>query len=298
MGSIPRGWLLLGLAASIPQVVSADTQTAQLAISIGGLLLGYQAFGRLTGSLSQASGAVIAWQQVADMVRASRTDIESPPLTICDTFSHPTRLDEHQKIIEGTELVYRYREHSEPVLRHCSFKIYRGERILLEGPSGEGKSTLISLLTALRTPESGLLLVQGLDFHTLGPDGWRRRVAAAPQFHENHVLTGTLAFNLLLGRNWPAEPEELDEARKVCEELGLGRLLERMPSGVSQVVGETGWQLSHGERSRLFIARALLQGGDLVVFDESFAALDPENLRLALDCVLKRSRTLLVVAHP
>jgi len=65
-----------------------------------------------------------------------------------------------------------------------------------------------------------------------------------------------------------------------------------------QMVGESGWQLSHGERSRLFMARALLQNADLLIFDESFAALDPENLRLALDCALRRAKTLLVIAHP
>ena len=59
-----------------------------------------------------------------------------------------------------------------------------------------------------------------------------------------------------------------------------------MPAGLQQMVGETGWQLSHGERSRLYIARALLQGAELVVLDESFAALDPETLARALRCVL------------
>ena len=65
-----------------------------------------------------------------------------------------------------------------------------------------------------------------------------------------------------------------------------------------QQVGETGWQLSHGEKSRLYIARALLQGADLVVLDESFAALDPDNLQRALRCVLERARAVLVIAHP
>jgi ATP-binding cassette subfamily B protein len=71
-----------------------------------------------------------------------------------------------------------------------------------------------------------------------------------------------------------------------------------MPAGMLQMVGESGWQLSHGERSRLYIARALLQGSDVLIFDESFAALDPENLRLALDCVIKRASTVMVIAHP
>ena len=71
-----------------------------------------------------------------------------------------------------------------------------------------------------------------------------------------------------------------------------------MPSGLQQTVGETGWQLSHGERSRLFLARALLHEGDVLVLDECFATLDPETLRLAMDTVQRRARTLVCVAHP
>jgi ABC-type multidrug transport system fused ATPase/permease subunit len=142
------------------------------------------------------------------------------------------------------------------------------------------------------------LLVAGLDRHSLGGEEWRRRVVAAPQFHENHVLTGSFAFNALMGRSWPPRPEDLIEVENVCRGLGLGELLNRMPSGVLQVIGETGWQLSHGERSRLYIARALLQDAHLVVLDESFAALDPESLQRALHYVLERANALLVIAHP
>ena len=184
-----------------------------------------------------------------------------------------------------------------PVLQGLDLRVAHGERILLEGPSGGGKSTLAALLTGLRQPGAGLLLLQGLDRHTLG-EGWHRLAAEAPQFHENHVLTGTLAFNLLMGRRWPAGPVELDEAQALCEELGLGELIARMPGGLAQRIGETGWQLSHGERSRLFLARALLQQAPLTVLDESFAALDPATLQRCLDAALRRSATLVVIAHP
>jgi ATP-binding cassette subfamily B protein len=71
-----------------------------------------------------------------------------------------------------------------------------------------------------------------------------------------------------------------------------------MPSGLRQVVGETGWQLSHGEKSRLFVARTLLADASLVVLDESLAALDPETAREVLACVRRRAWSLLLVAHP
>jgi ATP-binding cassette, subfamily B, bacterial len=201
-------------------------------------------------------------------------------------------------VLEAHELVFRYHDRGAPVLRGCNLRIRAGDRLLLEGTSGGGKSILAALLSGLRVPESGLLLLRGLDRQTLGAEGWRRRVVAAPQFHENHVLTETFAFNLLMGRRWPPQPGDVEAAERICRELGLDDLLSRMPAGLLQMVGETGWQLSHGERSRLYMARALLQDADLVIFDESFAALDPESLQRCLRCVLNRAATVLVIAHP
>ncbi|HZN95644.1 MAG TPA: ATP-binding cassette domain-containing protein, partial [Myxococcales bacterium] len=78
----------------------------------------------------------------------------------------------------------------------------------------------------------------------------------------------------------------------------LGPLLDRMPAGLLQTVGDSGWQLSHGERSRLYLARALAQEADVVILDETFAALDPETLERAMECALRRAKTLVVIAHP
>ncbi|MGH8557446.1 MAG: ATP-binding cassette domain-containing protein [Methylococcales bacterium] len=101
-----------------------------------------------------------------------------------------------------------------------------------------------------------------------------------------------------MGRRWPPRPEDLEEAEDICRELGLGSFLDSMPSGMMQMVGESGWQLSHGEKSRLYIARTLLQNAHLLIFDESFSALDPNTLRAALQYALNRAPALLVIAHP
>ena len=77
----------------------------------------------------------------------------------------------------------------------------------------------------------------------------------------------------------------------------LDTLLERMPAGLEQMVGESGWRLSHGERSRIYIARSLLQKADLLILDESFGALDGTSLRTVLACVERRAPALLVIAH-
>ncbi len=101
-----------------------------------------------------------------------------------------------------------------------------------------------------------------------------------------------------MGRQWPVSEDHIQEAHDLCVDLGLGELLQRMPSGMMQMVGETGWQLSHGERSRIFLARALLQNTQLTILDESFSALDPESLEKCLNCAFERAQTLLVISHP
>lgn len=297
-GFIPRGWLLVGLIGLAPSFASAASSPAQVAISLGGILLAYQALMKLSAGLSQIAGAVIAWKQIALLFSAAaRPEVRGLPL-LANAVSQEETTTEKQRLIEAHDIVFRYRDRGDAVLKGCNLIIHSGDRLLLEGASGGGKSTLGSLLVGLRFPETGLLLVRGLDRQTLGSKGWRRLVTAAPQFHENHIITGTFLFNILMGRRWPPTGDDYKEAESVCVELGLGSLLGRMPAGMLQMVGETGWQLSHGERSRLFIARALLQKTDLIVLDESFAALDPETLRKALRCVLDRASTLLVIAHP
>ncbi|HEX8139762.1 MAG TPA: ABC transporter ATP-binding protein [Pyrinomonadaceae bacterium] len=296
----PRGWLILGLCGIIPAFTSGGASPESLAISLGGVLLIRKAFDKLGEGLATFAAAGIAWQQVKPFFRASRLPENKglPSFAAASARADSVEQAHRSMLVEAHDVTFRYEGRDEPALKGCNLSIRVGDKVLLEGPSGGGKSTLASLLTGMRAPDAGLLLLDGLDRQTLGSDGWRRRAVSAPQFHENHILTESFAFNLLMGRRWPPRQEDVAEAQVVCRELGLGQLLERMPAGFEQMIGESGWQLSHGERSRLFIARALLQDAELVVLDESFAALDPENLRLALTCVLKRAQTLVVIAHP
>ena len=294
---IPRGWFLIALVGLMPSFLSGSATQVGLIVSIGGILFAQGALQKMIQGASALIGVSIAWRQVGPLFHAaSRQETPGSPTF---ALAMPTKnRNQRETLIEAREIVFRYRDRGEPVLKGASLTIHTGDRLLFEGPSGGGKSTFASLLIGLRQPESGLLLLGGLDRQTLGAEGWRQRVVSAPQFHENHILTETFGFNLLMGRAWPPSNEDLAEAEAVCRELDMGPLLDRMPAGMMQMVGETGWQLSHGEKSRLYLARALLQGADLIILDESFAALDPETLALALQCTLRRAKSLVVIAHP
>ncbi len=294
-----RGWLLIGLIGLIPAFVNSNIDMASVAISIGGILSIELALRKLGQSLNQMVEAVIAWQQIKPVYMAA-TRFE--PTGVTKT-ANVMPLEESNKssrhpIVETFNLRFNYQENGTIVLKEGDLCVRKGDRILLEGASGSGKSTFVSLLTGLRTPQQGFILCCGVDRETMGATEWRRRIVAAPQFQENHVFSGYFLFNLLMGRNWPTMSGDTADAVKICTELGLDGLLQQMPGGVMQIVGETGWQLSHGERSRLYIARALLQhDADLIILDESFAALDPKNFYRAMDCTLKRGKTLIIIAH-
>jgi ATP-binding cassette subfamily B protein len=294
--AVPRGWMLVGFLGIAPALFSAASSVSELAISLGGVLYSFRALELFVSGLTDVGQAGAAWTEVETLLHAaSRSPAEGcAQVAVIDSNG---QLENGDLLIEARNLTFRHQGRAEPILRGCNVRVCKGDHVLIEGPSGSGKSTLGSLLAALRLPESGLILLNGLDPQTLGHERWRERIVMAPQFHENHVLTETLAFNLLMGRGWPPSRKDVEEAELVCRELGLGELFDRMPAGMLQMVGESGWQLSHGEKSRLYIARALLQGTEMVILDESFAALDSENRKRTLLCALKRSPTLLVITH-
>jgi ATP-binding cassette subfamily B protein len=296
---VPRGWLFAALAALAPQVVGAAAGpsggAAVLATALAGVVVAYGALRKLTQAFPALATAAVAWRQVAPLFAGVGAAAPAPRVARA---SAPAPSGAEPPLVAARELGFRYPGRAKPAIADCSFEIRRGDRVLLEGASGGGKSTLATLLAGLRAPDVGSLALDGVEQGALGLSRWRERAGVVPQFHENHVFSASVLFNLLMGRAWPPRREDVQEAEALCRELELGGVLARMPSGMEQLVGESGWQLSHGERSRLFIARALLQRLDLRILDESFAALDPETLERVLGCVLARAETLVVIAHP
>jgi ATP-binding cassette subfamily B protein len=257
-----RGWIVANIGYLA--LTGVTTLSGSALMGLGVAL--YVAFSlrRLIGGAWQLIAARIAWRELRPLRRAA---VAPPPAATAP--------------LSASGLAFQFPDVTRPLFSRVDLRVAPGDRVWLRGDAGEGKSTLAATLAGLRAPTQGELTTP--------------RVALAAQFHDNHLLSAPLAFNLLLGRAWPPTAADLREAHEVCLELGLGPVIERMPQGLMQLVGETGWQLSHGERSRVFLARALLQPSDLVILDESFTALDPETFRQCWQCVERRARTVLVI---
>lgn len=298
---VARGWMVLVLSGLAATLWLAPAKSVNLPVALAGILLALQALTSVADGLVSLINGLSVWQQVKPLFLAATPvtpQLSSVPRLVGTPEIPNNSSSGNQPMVIGRDLEFRYQQNGRAIVHQVNLQIRRGDRLLLEGSSGSGKSTVAALIAGLRSLNAGLLLLYGYDQQTIGTALWRRRVVLVPQFHENYLFTGTLAFNLLMGHQWPPTATDLREAEQICQELGLGDLLARMPAGMQQMVGESGWRLSHGERSRLYIARALLQQSDLLILDESFAALDPENLQIALTCVLRRATTLLVIAHP
>jgi ATP-binding cassette subfamily B protein len=284
-GVVPsRAVLLTGVLLLLPQLHSS---APELAIAIGGLLLASDALDAVAHGAAGLGDAVGALYALKPMLR-SPSKVPAPP----DDHVEPLR--------PGMPLVGRgltVHRGTTPVLRDRSVHLRAGEKAVLCGAAGSGKSTLAHALAGLLPAESGAVQCGGYDPVTLGPAGWARVVALAPQLDDNHIFSGSLAFNLLLGRRWPPRPDDLEAARATCEALGLGPLLEAMPGGLEEQVGESGWHLSHGERSRVFLARALLQDAKVVIADEVLDALDPQTAARVVEVLEQAKASVLLISR-
>lgn len=298
-GFLTSGWLLVGFATLEPYLVSGGSDGAAISLAIGGIFMAGGALQQFVGGITYLIDVGIAWQQTGPILRAGRAAIEASAAKERPPPRKEQAEPSEAPLLQFKDLSVRYRAGAPEAIRQCSQAIAAGDRVLLEGPSGGGKSTLALVLAGMRAPDAGSLWLRGEPREDLADDQWRARIVLVPQFHENHILTGSLLFNLLLGRRWPPSQADVVEAAAVCDLLGLRPLVERMPQGLSQPVGDGGWALSHGERSRVFLARSLLQEkAELLILDESFSALDPETLRVSCQAVIASAPTLLIIAHP
>lgn len=292
-----RGWLLAALLALAAIAAGQGLAAGPVAAAVGAVLLAFQALSRFATSVHLVAAVVISWRQAELLYRSSGAPEDNGvPEVVAGARFARSRAPAGSPLLQVNGVSFRFAPGRHAIVDAASLTISVGDRVLLSGPSGGGKSTLARLLAGIERPASGGIALRALDLQTLGQDEWARRIAYVPPFGVNHVFSDSFLYNLTPG-HWPPTPAQIEEAERVCEELGLGPLLRRMPGHLQQIVGETGWRLSHGEQARLFLARAILQHPELVILDESFGALDPTSIKGTVDCVLRRCPTVVVISH-
>ncbi len=188
---------------------------------------------------------------------------------------------------------FRYRLDGPEVLHDVSFSVSAGQVVGIVGASGSGKSTVAKLVQRLYIPESGRVLVDGVDLAMVDTSWLRRQIGAVLQ--ENVLFNQSIRDNIALPD--PAMPiERVVEAAKLA---GAHDFILELPEGYDTIVGERGTSLSGGQRQRIAIARALVTDPRILIFDEATSALDYESERIIQDNMqrIAQGRTVFVIAH-
>jgi subfamily B ATP-binding cassette protein MsbA len=180
-----------------------------------------------------------------------------------------------------------------PVLRDINLTIKPGMRVGVCGPTGGGKSTILSLIPRFYDPTRGRVSVDGADVADYTLDGLRKQIGFVLQ--DTVLFAGTIRENIAYGRP-DATPEEIVEAAKMAN---ADEFISRMPHGYDSMVGERGLTLSGGQRQRIGIARAVIRNSPILILDEPTAALDTESEKLVMEALerLMEGRTVITIAH-
>jgi subfamily B ATP-binding cassette protein MsbA len=180
-----------------------------------------------------------------------------------------------------------------PVLTDVSFTIRPGQIVGVVGPTGSGKSTVVSLIPRFYDPLSGRVLIDGVDIATIKVAALRNQIGFVLQ--ETVLFRGTIKDNIAYG-NPGATDEQIVDAAKLAN---AHEFISRMPHGYETVVGERGDTLSGGQRQRIGIARAVIRNSPIMILDEPTAALDTESEKLVIEGLerLMKGRTVVMIAH-
>ena len=179
------------------------------------------------------------------------------------------------------------------VLRDVSFTIQPGQVVGIVGPTGSGKSTVVSLMPRFYDPSAGRVLIDGVDIATHKLTALRAQIGFVLQ--ETVLFRGTIGENIAYGKPG-ATRDEIVAAAKLAN---ADEFITRMPHGYDSLVGERGDTLSGGQRQRIGIARAVIRNSPIMILDEPTAALDTESERLVIEGLerLMQGRTVVMIAH-
>lgn len=210
--------------------------------------------------------------------------------------ARPRAADRTPTFEQGLELqrvTVRHEGSDTPIFEDACLLVRRGTCVAVVGPSGQGKTSLLDLVTGLLEPERGDVLVDGVSLRDLDEDLWRDRIGFVLQ--DSPIFNASVRDNIVLDRA-PLDQVLFDEA---CRMADVDEVVARLPAGYDTVVGEHGSQISGGQRQRIAIARALYRQPWLLLLDEPTSSLDADTERVIVEMLsgLKGQVTMLLVSH-
>ncbi|MEI6829326.1 MAG: ABC transporter ATP-binding protein [Synechococcaceae cyanobacterium ELA445] len=246
---------------------------------------------QLAERFTQIQGGLTAIQRIDELMEQpiEIADLPDSQRSTAALRSGGERASAGEVVFENVSFAYRS---DDPILTDLSFHIAAGEHVALVGPTGSGKTTVIRLLCRLYEPQQGRILLDGIDIRELPLSTLRQRLGVVLQ--DTFLFSGNVADNLRLDA--PIDDAELG---RLCHDLGLDSLLERLPDGLETELRERGGNLSSGERQLLSVVRVAIRNPSVLIMDEATAFLDPSTeatLQRDLDTLLSE-RTAIVIAH-
>jgi len=257
-------------------------------LSVGALLafLGY--LGGLFGPVQGLTGIYQTLRRAAVSLDAVFSILEAEDQVPDAQDAHDVRALKGEVVFDSVSFGY-----GQPVLSEIGLRAAPGEIVALVGPSGGGKTMLMSLLQRLHDPDRGTIKIDGVDIRTVAQRSLRRQIGVVMQ--DALLFDDTVGANIAYGRPG-AIPAEIEAAARAANAHDF---IAGLPRGYESFVGERGNRLSAGQRQRIAIARALLKNPPILVLDEATSALDAEAEAAVQEAVerLMAGRTTFVIAH-
>ena len=260
-------------------------------ITVGQLIAFNMLAGRVSGPIlklvqlwQEFQQAGISIQRLGDILNTPREPGFNP---------NRSRLPSLQGAVSLDHVLFRYRADGPRILEDLNLQVKPGEVIGIVGRSGSGKSTVTKLIQRLYVPESGRVLIDGVDLAMIDTAWLRRQIGVVLQ--ENFLFNRSVRENIAL-----VDPSiAMERVVAAAKMAGAHDFIVELPEGYDTLVGEQGSNLSGGQRQRLAIARALITNPRILIFDEATSALDYESERLIQDNMTRicQGRTVFIIAH-